>query len=107
MPDRITQINALLQQEISLFFQEAVPHIFVSVTRVQTSPNLHDSRVWVSFLDKRGSQMEELKSYLRELHKTLGKRLRLKRIPRIELVLDTGIEYAEHISELLQENENK
>ncbi len=103
MPDRITQLNALLQQEISQYFHDTAPEVFVTVTRVSISPDLHEARVWVSFLNKRASQLAELKSHLHDLHRTLGDRLRLKRIPKIELLLDTGGEYAEHISELLQD----
>lgn len=103
MPDRITQLNSLLQQEISLFFHDELPHIFVTVTRVQTAPDLHDAIVWVSFIDKKASQQNELKSKLSDLRRALGKRLRLKNIPRIELRIDSGSEYAEEISEILDE----
>lgn len=101
MPDRITQLNALFQQEISLFFKHESPEIFFTVTHVRISPDLRKARVWVSFLDKRLSSLEALTHELGELGNYLGKRLRLKRIPHIELILDTGIEYAEHISEVL------
>jgi len=107
MADRITQLNSLLQTEISQFFLLEAPEVFVSVTRVRVSPDLREARVWVSFLNKRGSQLEELKSHLRELHRTLGQRLRLKYIPKVELILDTGIEYAEHIAELLESDQQK
>lgn len=102
MTDRTTQLNALFKEEIARFFSEEVPEIFVTVTRVQTSPDLHRARVWVSFLNNRGSSIEQLSKHLHDLGSILGKRLRLKRTPHIELVLDTGMEYAEHISELLQ-----
>ena len=105
MPDRITQLNALFQEEISRYFQMEVPEIFVSITKVSISPDLHEARVWVSFLNKRSSQLEELRHHLPGLRRSLGERLRLKRIPRIELLLDTSLEYAEHISEIIQKIE--
>lgn len=105
MTDRTTQLNALFKEEIARFFGEEVPEVFVTVTRVQTSPDLHAARVWVSFLNNRGSGLEELSKHLHDLGHTLGKRLRLKRTPHIQLMLDTGMEYSEHISEILQESD--
>ncbi len=105
MPDRITQLNALLQTEISRFFLEEAPEVFVTVTRVQTSPDLREAIIWLSFLTNRGSNMEQLKSTVPEMRRTLGQRLRIKYIPKIELRHDAGMEYAEHISELLEESD--
>ncbi len=102
MPDRVTKLNSLLQEEISLFYQREAPEVFFTITRVNTSPDMHEARVWVSFIDKRQSSLEILTHHLGPLGKHLGKRLRLRRIPHIQLTLDTGMEYAEHISEVLQ-----
>ncbi len=102
MSDRLTKLNSLLQQEISTFFLNELPHVFVTITRVEVSPDLHQAIVWVSFLDKQGSQLQELRSHLKELRRRLGQRLRLKNVPNLQLQLDRGIEYSEHISEVIQ-----
>ena len=102
MSDRVTKLNSLLQEEISLYYQRETPEIFFTVTRVNISPDLHEARVWVSFIDKRQSSLDVLNRHLGPLGKYLGKRLRLRRIPHILLIIDSGMEYAEHISEVLQ-----
>lgn len=106
MPDRVTQLNALLLEEISLFYQHEMPELFFTVTRVNVSPDLREARVWVSFIDKRQSSLEILAKHLGTLGRYLGKRLRLRRVPHIHLILDTGMEYAEHVSAILQSTEN-
>ncbi|MFA6082025.1 MAG: ribosome-binding factor A [Patescibacteria group bacterium] len=102
--NRIDKLNSLFMQEISQFYMDDLADNFFSITKVDISPELNNAKVWVSFINKRGSNLESMQKRVPELRHELSKRLKLRYIPRIELLLDTGIEYASHITELLDEN---
>lgn len=103
MSTRLIQLNAQLQQEISLFYQAEAPELFASFTRVETSPDMRDANVWVSFIKDDGRSFSRLNDFKRELQNHLFKRLSIKIIPHIHFKQDEGLEYAEHISNIIQE----
>jgi ribosome-binding factor A len=79
---------------------------FVTVTAVETSPDLRRARVFVSVL---GDEMERertlsgLESSHGVLQASLADELRLKRTPTLEFVYDDSIDRGMRISELLDE----
>ena len=78
----------------------------VTVSEVRVSPDLSVAKVYVSIFpsDKQESVMgllEENNKALRgELGRAVGKQLRI--VPEIVFYLDTTLDYAEHIEELLK-----
>ncbi len=77
---------------------------FVTITGVEVSPDLRHARVFFSALGRR-NQVEKtqagLESAKGHIRTELGKRLRIKRVPDIELRLDTSAEASQRIAELL------
>ena len=79
---------------------------FVTVTAVETSPDLRRARVFVSVL---GDEMERertlsgLESSHGVLQASLADELRLKRTPTLEFVYDDSIDRGMRISKLLEE----
>ncbi|NIM47418.1 MAG: 30S ribosome-binding factor RbfA, partial [Candidatus Aenigmarchaeota archaeon] len=104
---RIKRVNELIKQEVSKIIQEELddPRIkFLTITSVETTPDLKKATIWVSFL---GENPEELLSVLVEniykIQRFLNRRLEMKYIPRVEFKYDNSLSYAQHIEELLDE----
>ncbi len=78
----------------------------VTVSEVRVSPDLSIAKIYVSIFpsDKAEKVMgilnENMKTYRGELGHKVGKQLRI--VPEIVFFLDSTLDYAEHIEELLK-----
>ena len=78
----------------------------VTVSEVRVSPDLSVAKVYVSIFpsDRQESVMalleENLKTFRGELGHVMGRQLRI--VPELILYLDTSLDYAAHIDELLK-----
>ena len=81
----------------------------VSVTRVNTTPDLRYAQVFISVLDKAQEKdvLKGLKSAAGFLRRELGAALRLRYTPELQFVADDSIEHGAHILELLRNVERK
>jgi len=105
-PDRVgdqirSELATLLAREVH------DPGIgFVTLTRVQVSPDLHVARVHFTVLgDEKartnsGRALERAAPFLR---RQIGSRLRLKRVPELKFVYDESIAGQDRIEQLLNE----
>jgi len=105
-PDRVAdQIRA----EISVMLAREVhdPGIgFITVTRVQVSPDLQLARVYYTTIGsdtERRATVKALQRAIPFLKYQIGKRLRLRRVPVLEFFFDKSVEYQARVEELLQE----
>ena len=81
---------------------------FVTVTSVDTSPDLRQARVYVSVLgdpEEREATMAGLESAHGVLQQAVASELRLKHTPTLQFVFDESIGRGMRISELLDEDE--
>jgi ribosome-binding factor A len=106
---RMRRVNEAVREVLSAHITEDLkdPRIgFVTVTAVETSPDLRRARVFVSVLGDL-SQREEALAGLRSsagfLQSKLGTELRMKRTPTLDFVYDESIDQGMRISELLEE----
>ena len=78
----------------------------VTVSEVRISPDLSIAKVVVSIFpsDRAGQVMQILEEEKRALRGELGRRVasQLRIVPEQEFFLDTTLDYAEHIEELLK-----
>ena len=107
---RIAQVNELLREEIGqiLIEEDLTPQIVgLTVTEVQTSPDLNHARVYVMM--RKGVSIEEnepgenLDTIAERVQRLLAPRIRLKRTPKLRFLVDEAEERAERIEELLKE----
>jgi ribosome-binding factor A len=105
-PDRVAD---QIRSELALLLAREVhdPGIgFVTLTRVQVSPDLQLARVFYTALGddkaRRNSEkaLERAASFLR---RQIGSRLRLRRVPEIRFVYDESIAGQDRIEQLLNE----
>jgi ribosome-binding factor A len=111
MPDRMRRVNEAVREVVSARLAEGMrdPRIgFVTVTSVDTSPDLRQARVFVSVLgsdDERAETMAGLESAHGLLQLTVARELRMKNTPTLQFVFDESIQRGMRISELLDDDE--
>jgi ribosome-binding factor A len=110
---RQNRVADLLRDEISHIVQREMndPRLgFVSLTRVEVSPDLRYARVYVSIYGPEEDQQAALKALANGsgfIRRTLAPRLRLRAIPEISFRLDHSMEHAEQIARLLNQIEQE
>ena len=96
---RIDRINEEIQKELASLLRTVkdprVQDTMISITRVETTPDLRYTKVYVSFLqnEKAEGAMKGLKSAAGFLRRQLGTNLRLRYAPEIVWSLDDSITY--------------
>jgi ribosome-binding factor A len=111
MTDRMRRVNEAVREVVSARIAEGLrdPRIgFVTVTSVDTSPDLRQARVYVSVLgdpEERDATMAGLESAHGVLQQAVARELRLKHTPTLQFVFDESIDRGMRISELLDEEE--
>jgi ribosome-binding factor A len=81
---------------------------FVTVTDVDTSPDLRAARVFVSVLgsaEERETALEGLRSSHGFLQSRIASEMRMKRTPTLTFHYDESIERADRLSRLLEDDE--
>lgn len=108
--NRIGRINEEIQRELAtLIFNVKDPRVrgMISVTAVDTTPDLRYAKVFISVLDKGGCEqvLKGLKSASGYLRRELGRSLSLRYTPELTFVPDDSIDQGAHILELLRNPE--
>ena len=112
--NRLERINSLLREVIFEVIQKEVknPHVntFVTVTRVDTSADLHHAKVYVSLI----ATDQEKEKVLAALQTAAGfiavnaaKQVQLRYFPSLTFKLDTALEEHLRIQELLAKIEQE
>jgi ribosome-binding factor A len=105
-PDRVAdQIRGELGQLLTRDVHD--PGIgFVTITRVQVTPDLQHARVFFTALgDERARRNSDraLHRAIPFLRRQIGSRLRLRRVPELEFIYDESIAGQDRIEQLLNE----
>jgi ribosome-binding factor A len=106
--DRMRRVNEAMREVLSAAITTELkdPRVgFVTVTAVETSPDLRHARVFVSVLGNPGERRRSLNamdSARGFLQRRVGAELRMKHTPQIQFVYDETPERGMRINELLQ-----
>ena len=108
--NRIGRINEEIQRELaSLIPNVKDPRVtgMISVTAVETTPDLRYAKVYISVLDKGdcAQVLKGLRSASGYLRRELGRALQLRYTPELSFVQDDSIVKGAHILELLRDPE--
>lgn len=108
MSRRLERVNALFREEISeiLQFEIKDPRLsgFISVTEVNTAPDLSYAKVFVSGIycvEDRAAIIEALTAAAGFIRRELAGRLSLRRIPKFNFEWDNSIEQGDRIAKIL------
>ena len=103
---RIVRINDDIKRELA----QLIPNLkdprvrgLISITRVDTTPDLRYCKVYVSALDKGDvkDMVKGLKSASGYLRHELGQKVDLRYTPELQFIMDDSIAHGAHILDLL------
>lgn len=105
--NRIGRINEEIQRELAELLRELkdprVQKTMLSITHVETTPDLRYAKVYVSLLDKEYTKetLAGLKSSSGYLRRELGRSLQLRYTPELQWQADDSITQGAHILDIL------
>jgi ribosome-binding factor A len=111
MTQRTQKIDQLLREEIGSIVTRDVadPRVgFVTITSVETTPDLRHAKVWVSVIGQPAERTAAIAALGRAMpfvRRELGVRLRLKRIPDLHVHEDDTAERGTRVLQLLNDLE--
>ena len=107
---RIERLNGLFREELSDLIRRDLkdPRLgsIVSITAVETAPDLHHARVYVSVLGSSTEQRETMATLRRAagfLRHELATRLRIRTVPELDFRFDESIARGDRILRLIRE----
>lgn len=106
---RIIRINELLKREIAaditrLFANSQFDTGSITVTRVETAPDLHDAIVHISIFGHKGERegmIRFLNRHRKDVQARMCKNVIIKYTPRLHFRLDTSIESGDRVLGIL------
>ena len=112
MSERIQRVNQLIKKEFSQILLREVDFpkdILVTITRVDTSPNLRESKVFISTVpeDKAQRVLKILNQEIYELQQKINRRLKMRPVPRIKFSEERETAEAGRIEEILEKLKSK
>ena len=111
--NRIGRINEEIQKELSSLIRNLkdprVQDTMISITHVETTPDLRWAKVYVSFLQEERAKeaLKGLKSAGGYLRRELGSALNLRYTPELNWALDDSITYGAKMMKLINSLEVK
>lgn len=110
MSQRILRVNESIRHALALIFERKVSseivNAIVTITEVQTAPDLHDAIVRVSIMGSESAKQKALHFLQKkraELQHELGRKIHLKYTPRLDFRLDDTLEQGAKIMNIINE----
>jgi len=105
---RIEKVNAFIKKELGSIILKEVdifPDILLTITRVESSSNLIEAKVYLSILpeEKTEEVINLLKRKIYFIQQMLNKKLQIRPVPKIIFVKESRTAEASRIEELLRE----
>lgn len=106
---RTDRLNAELKREISEIIAKKLKNpavtAMVSVTDVDVSPDISYAKVFVSVFstdeNKKNESFAALYADAKKIRYELGKSMRIRTVPELDLILDRSLEYGDKMDKLL------
>ena len=108
MSDRMRRVNEAMREVLSDALTQDLkdPRVgFVTVTAVETTPDLRHARVYVSVLgdaEVRANTIDGLQSAHGYLQRKVAEQLRIKHTPQLDFIEDDTVRKADRIERLLE-----
>lgn len=112
MSKRVNQVNELLKRTIGKIILkdfDTPENALITVTRVETTPNLIESKVFLSIIPKEKEKkiVASLKKYVYYIQQGVNKKLKIRPVPKIIFMIEKDIDKAMKIEELFTKIEEK
>lgn len=107
MSTRPEKVNSVIQRELAAFIlaegYEGIKGLF-TITEVQSTPDLEHAKVFFSVVGQDPADvLGVLKKHIYEIQGMLYRKLKMKKVPRVNFQIDPSGEYADHIGKLLKD----
>jgi len=107
MSDRILKVNALIQSHLGEILTRELslkPEVFITIAKVDTTPDLRYTRIFISIFPEKESNyvLKTLEKEVYQIQGNLNKRLSMKPLPKIEFRNDLTESKADKIEKLLK-----
>lgn len=107
MSRRIESVNKLIKEEISKIILKEIElpkGTLATVTRVETSSDLRDARIYISCLSEKNASkiLKIINNNIYNLQEGLNKRLSMKIVPKIRFLEEKETRKAARIEEILE-----
>lgn len=108
---RILKLNELLKRQLGQLFLKEIEFpkgVLVTITRVETSPDLKEAMVSISAMPNSENKKVQqiLKYHIYDLQQEINRRLRIRPIPKIIFREEKEVVEAAKIEELLEKIKN-
>lgn len=113
MSRRTEQVNSLLKELIGEYLTQHVEMpegTLVTVTKVDTPPDLNNSNVYISVLpdNRKGTVLDILRKLEGKIDRNIFHKMTMKKVPRLHFRIDEQELYAQQIDAILDNlEENK
>lgn len=111
MSRRTERVKELLREEIADLLRSELrdPRLggLLTVTQVDVTPDLRRAHVFISVLgteEERTATMRALGHARAYIRRELGQRLRLRYTPEVDFLLDTSMERAQQMTDVMRQN---
>jgi ribosome-binding factor A len=107
MSKRILRVNQLLKKELGQIILKEIDFpkdVLVTITRVETLPDLKESKVYISVFPENKEQeaIELLTRKIYFLQQKINRRLKMRPLPRLLFLLEEKTAEAGKIEEILE-----
>ena len=107
MSERIRKVNELIKRELSQIILREIDFpkkVLTTITRVEASPNLIQAKVYISALpeDQLTNVFRILRQRIYSIQQLLNKRLKMRPMPKIEIMEEKETKQAARIEEILE-----
>lgn len=105
---RTDKLDSILRKELSVIISQEIndPKIgFPTLTDVSVAPDLSTAKVYVSFLGKNYKKRDGLEALRRAkgyIKTELAHRIKIRKIPDLEFIVDDTLDKADRIEQLLK-----
>jgi len=108
MPKRLEQINQVVKKQVSQILLKEMDFpsdILVTVTRVETTSNKRESKVYVGVIpeEKKEKVFQSLRKKVFFIQQEINKNLRMRPVPKIRFVEEEQTKKAARIEEILEQ----
>jgi len=106
--NRLQRVNQLIKKELSQILLREIEFptdVLVTITRVESTPNLIQAKVFISVMPEEKTSMVSriLNKKIFELQQKINKRLKMRPVPQIHFVEEKKTSEAGRIEEILEE----
>ncbi|MCD6528187.1 30S ribosome-binding factor RbfA [bacterium] len=112
IPNRIQRVNSLIKEEVSKILLKEIDfpkEVLVTVTRVETSIDLREAKIYISVIPKEKVKkvFRTLNIHIYSIQQKLNRRLTMKVVPRIRFIEEKKTAEAARVEELLEKIKNE